>query len=377
MNDVNFIINPFLKLCRVCTQQKQELNDLFTTFMHNNNSLAETLAHCTQRPIAVDDGFSALICIDCMVNLIAVFEFQTLCAASETKVREFITANSQKICTENDDEPTPAAVDHCADTQLDEIKDEILCNKKTNIDANDTTNSRPIEDVGNNWRRKSFECLHCKKLFPKIYNLRRHIRIHDETGKPFECPVCRWRFSSANNLKRHAIKHTIDLAESTTRLKQSTSFPCRLCERIFPKKESLASHMKIHKNNAPPDDATAKQRLSCEFCSKNFSKAQQLMRHIRGHDEMKSLQCNICSKRLHNGTLIDHMNRHNNIKPHQCPHCIKSFHQSSSLKEHLRTHNGATRMYFKLNGLMKLARNFTYFFPPFSLSVFPMRQSIQ
>lgn len=356
MDETKLVTNPFLSLCRVCTRQRQDLNDLFTTFM-NNCSLAETLALCTQKTIAIDDGLSALICIECMGNLIVAFEFHTLCAASETKVRQFLDANTHKITSESIDEPAAVAVDY-VETTSDDIRAEI--ERKEPIGA---TKLRPIECIGNNWRKKTFECMHCKKLFPKLYNLRRHIRIHDETGKPFECPVCRWRFSSANNLKRHAIKHTDILANATTRLQQPTSFPCRLCSRAFSKKESLASHMKIHKNDAPLHNATVAIAVTCELCSKHFAKAEQLTRHMRSHDEMKAHQCKICAKRFaHNGTLIDHMNRHNNIKPHQCPYCQKSFHQSCTLKEHIRTHTQETR---KLSNSLRL-REFQVIFFRFS-----------
>lgn len=343
MSEVNAVVNPFLNWCRVCAEPKRELNDLFTTFM-DNISLAEMLAQCTQKTISMDDGLSPLICIDCMGKLIVAFEFHTLSAASEAKVRQFLIANTQKIPVHNDAEPISVATTvECAKAG-DDIKVEIGCTEGTGIEAMDVPRVRRVECVGKNWRKKTFECLHCRKLFPKMYNLRRHIRIHDETGKPFECTECRWRFSSANNLKRHAIKHTIALSESTTRLQQPTSFPCRLCARAFEKRESLASHMKIHKNEALPDGAS--ERFSCELCKQMFGKGEQLRKHMRGHDEMKVHQCNICSKRFsHNGTLIDHMNRHNGIKPHQCPYCEKCFHQSCTLKEHIRTHNGETRTY--------------------------------
>lgn len=374
MDETNPVTNPFLSLCRVCTRQRPELNDLFTTFI-NNCSLAETLALCTQKAIAVDDGLSAMICIECMGNLIVAFEFHTLCAASEAKVRQFLGATTHKIAIESIDEPTVATVDYCENAS-GEIRVEIERNEP--IDA---TELRPIECIGNNWRKKKFECMHCKKLFPKLYNLRRHIRIHDETGKPFECTVCRWRFSSANNLKRHAIKHTNILAESTTRLQQPTSFPCRLCSRAFSKKESLASHMKIHKNDVRSDDATVaiEVAFTCELCSKYFAKAEQLTRHMRGHDEMKVHQCKICTKRFaHNGTLIDHMNRHNNIKPHQCPYCPKSFHQSCTLKEHVRTHTRETRKFDNSqNKTHFLTWTFLMIFSISSFSVFGMRQSVQ
>lgn len=332
VNDANSVANPFLSSCRVCTQPKQELNNLFTTFM-DDNSLADTLALCSQKTVAADDGLSAWICIECLGNLIVAFEFHALCAVSEAKVRQFLIENTPKI-TADDTADTSVLNDDCCANAADDIVEET----KELV--------HPIECVGKNWRRKTFECLHCKKLFPKMYNLRRHVRIHDETGKPFECTICRWRFSSANNLKRHAIKHTSILTESTTRLQEPTSYSCRLCSRAFQKKESLASHMKIHKNDAFIDNAVGVEKLACELCPKTFTKVGQLTRHMRGHDEMKVHQCNICLKRFaRHGMLVDHINRHNNIKPYQCPFCAKSFHQSCTLREHIRTHNGEARMY--------------------------------
>ncbi|GMT13103.1 hypothetical protein PFISCL1PPCAC_4400, partial [Pristionchus fissidentatus] len=52
---------------------------------------------------------------------------------------------------------------------------------------------------------KKFECEICKKTFPYISGLERHLLLH--TGeRPYECDRCRKRFRSSSNLTSHETK---------------------------------------------------------------------------------------------------------------------------------------------------------------------------
>ena len=49
---------------------------------------------------------------------------------------------------------------------------------------------------------KSLDCKLCGKCFRRIWDLRRHERVHNGE-KPYECKLCNKCFSQAGHLKTH------------------------------------------------------------------------------------------------------------------------------------------------------------------------------
>lgn len=60
-----------------------------------------------------------------------------------------------------------------------------------------------------------------------------------------------------------------------------------------------------------------KSELTCQVCSRVFTRIDNLREHLRGH-----------------------MGQPTRRKDYQCPYCEKSFYGSSLLNIHIRTHTG-------------------------------------
>jgi uncharacterized Zn-finger protein len=50
------------------------------------------------------------------------------------------------------------------------------------------------------------QCKHCPLKFPKLCNLRDHVRIHQDS-MPFKCKYCKKSFTQAGNRDRHQSKY--------------------------------------------------------------------------------------------------------------------------------------------------------------------------
>ncbi|XP_039592540.1 zinc finger protein 236-like isoform X1 [Polypterus senegalus] len=79
----------------------------------------------------------------------------------------------------------------------------------------------------------------------------------------------------------------------------------------------------------------------CPYCSKEFKKPSDLVRHIRIHTHEKPFKCKQCFRAFAvKSTLTAHMKTHTGIKAFKCQYCMKCFSTSGSMKVHLRLHTG-------------------------------------
>jgi len=100
-----------------------------------------------------------------------------------------------------------------------------------------------------------------------------------------------------------------------------------------------------------------KDTFICDFpeCSKTFSDASSLRKHIMTHGERQHI-CPVaeCGKRfLDNSKLKRHMLVHTGEKPYQCEVCGKLFSLDFNLRTHLRTHTGEKPYVCKVPGCNK------------------------
>ncbi|GFY46819.1 zinc finger protein 236 [Trichonephila inaurata madagascariensis] len=80
----------------------------------------------------------------------------------------------------------------------------------------------------------------------------------------------------------------------------------------------------------------------CLYCTKEFKKPSDLVRHIRIHTHEKPYKCDLCFRAFAvKSTLNAHIKTHTGAKDYSCEHCKKLFSTSGSLKIHLLLHTGA------------------------------------
>ncbi|KAG7253354.1 hypothetical protein CRUP_026625, partial [Coryphaenoides rupestris] len=70
----------------------------------------------------------------------------------------------------------------------------------------------------------------------------------------------------------------------------------------------------------------------CPYCSKEFKKPSDLVRHIRIHTHEKPFKCKQCFRAFAvKSTLTAHMKTHTGVKAFECPYCRKCFSTSGSM----------------------------------------------
>jgi len=86
-------------------------------------------------------------------------------------------------------------------------------------------------------------------------------------------------------------------------------FSCKFCSRTFSRLNNLVVHQKSHLN---------KQEFKCDVCSQIFSRKHDLTRHQRIHSGEKPFHCDICGKSF---SRMDALKRHERINLNNSDHC--------------------------------------------------------
>ena len=86
----------------------------------------------------------------------------------------------------------------------------------------------------------------------------------------------------------------------------------------------------------------------CPYCTKEFKKPSDLVRHIRIHTHEKPYKCTQCFRAFAvKSTLTAHIKTHLGVKDYKCEECNKLFSTQGSLKVHLRLHTGVWAIFLK------------------------------
>lgn len=154
-------------------------------------------------------------------------------------------------------------------------------NEMNNSDGEDSKNK--IAQKKNNPRKKAqllsmtesrpaipknrFGCDFCTAIFRR--KDKRDFHLNKHTGqKPHQCTLCSKNFYSSPYLVKHMKTHL----SAEEKAKNSTSFECNICSKIYRRKKELDHHMYSHSGESP---------YQCEFCQKVFLGPRHLNRHIK------------------------------------------------------------------------------------------------
>lgn len=227
---------------------------------------------------------------------------------------------------------------------------------------------------------RPFKCEVCPKAFRTLRHLNLHMRTH--TGaKPYACDVCGRAFAQTSTLNKHrklhigvkeipkrykcnlcdaSFSYVFALNEHTkTHLEEKTN-QSDVCSMTFSISSQLNHHMETNRENGEDftpsshfnqDKKTVKGKegdtkpksFSCDICSKSFSQASYLNRHVKRHKAEKPYRCNVCQKSfylMHHWK--DHMKKHTGQTNYSCNICHETFVRAFHLTKHMRVHQGET-----------------------------------
>ena len=120
-----------------------------------------------------------------------------------------------------------------------------------------------------------YHCQPCNKYFGDKATLNLHNRKHDSSCPLFECDTCSETYTSASRLKEHKKVHNPDYTDK----------PCKWCGKVIHEKKNLVDHEKYCDSNP-----TKPPRKQCPYCSKDFARMKDLLKHGRKHHAGRDMQ---------------------------------------------------------------------------------------
>uniref|UniRef100_A0A8C5M6M5 C2H2-type domain-containing protein n=1 Tax=Leptobrachium leishanense TaxID=445787 RepID=A0A8C5M6M5_9ANUR len=219
--------------------------------------------------------------------------------------------------------------------------------------------------MANHTGEKSHVCSLCPASFYRNATLRSHVQqVHSEAknGVSFQCTHCSCVFKSTGSRSRHINKmHVVGFkgtpsstegaSHETTAKTTDSGDEClsKLQMDRVEKKHGLQQENCPANNteNHRIQDCTAGSVReengvrwhTCPYCTKEFKKPSDLVKHIRIHTHEKPFKCLQCFRAFAvKSTLTAHIKTHTGIKAYKCDFCMKCFSTSGSLKVHIRLH---------------------------------------
>ncbi|GJQ70191.1 hypothetical protein Trydic_g22651 [Trypoxylus dichotomus] len=334
-----------ISTCRACLTEQGEFQSIFVCHEDSglNIHLAEMIMTYTSLQIRFGDGLPEKICLSCASKAAELYMFKKQCEQADIILRERLGKSPLlKVQIDNDSDLVQGL-----DVDVKDVKDtEVLiksevCNgisvSEEKRQLNEPIECEKYDDNVDLIQYVVYECEQCLQEFNEIEQLDKHKKMH-EISKLFQCDTCSKLFIKKDSLQRHKLTHTkcesksenhsnVEVKQVTSELEKDNTLPSTPTLDGF--------RIRLHNREKYASD------LECHICTKKFSKASHLTRHLKIHNPIKPHACKVCYKRYARlEQLTTHMNIHMGVKPHVCEICFKGFNQISNLKDHMRTHNG-------------------------------------
>ncbi|XP_071615584.1 zinc finger protein 335 isoform X2 [Heliangelus exortis] len=174
-----------------------------------------------------------------------------------------------------------------------------------------------------------FKCLQCSYRSRRWSSLKEHMFNH-VGSKPYKCEECSYTSVYKKDVIRHSTVHSRDRKKRADPPKKLNSFPCPVCNRIYPMQKRLTQHMKTHSTEKPH---------MCDKCGKSFKKRYTFKMHLLTHIQAianRRFKCEFCDYVCEDKkVLLNHQLSHMNDKPYKCSFCKYSTFREDFLVSHM------------------------------------------
>ncbi|GAB0090368.1 hypothetical protein DMENIID0001_050950 [Sergentomyia squamirostris] len=163
------------------------------------------------------------------------------------------------------------------------------------------------------------KCAHCPMTFTSAMFFLCHATEFHGDSKPFRCNFCKFRTRKINHQAIHVRTHLNEFP-----------YRCLDCMKLFREEQDLMDHMRDHEENRVT-------KYKCDKCNNCFATNSNLHRHMKRF--CKKFKCDKCEKVFSNGiTLQQHLMLHVNDITFKCDVCDQAFARPEAAKLHMRTH---------------------------------------
>ncbi|KAM6112923.1 zinc finger protein 335 isoform 2-T2 [Pterocles gutturalis] len=174
-----------------------------------------------------------------------------------------------------------------------------------------------------------FKCLQCSYRSRRWSSLKEHMFNH-VGSKPYKCEECSYTSVYKKDVIRHSTVHSRDRKKRADPPPKLNSFPCPVCNRIYPMQKRLTQHMKTHSTEKPH---------MCDKCGKSFKKRYTFKMHLLTHIQAianRRFKCEFCDYVCEDKkVLLNHQLSHMNDKPYKCSFCKYSTFSEDFLVSHM------------------------------------------